>query len=200
MQITRNFLKEHNLREHIWKNRKKYETKIQSTDLVNCLRKAWFRLNDINLKVKPRFEFAIIEKTLQIIMEDTLKFRRKVIMHPKLKIACNIKIASNVPIEFKTIRKNINDFKEIPRSHIEQLQLYMTAMETQFGSLLILNVVNADLQFYSFYLSETDYVKAVKKFWERKNFLKQALESRDYTILPKLEYQCETCESKTRCY
>lgn len=201
MQIVRDFVNEQFFREKIWQNSKLDKASvIHATDLVYCLRKAWFRLKGIEPSDPHSSEFMVIGKTLHSIIENAFNFKEVELKHPRLNIQCTIDLLeNNIPIEVKTTRKKIESADQIPPSYIEQLLLYMTALETRCGYLAILNVIKADLQLFRFDLNEIDYVETLEKFSRRKQCLEHALKNDTFADLPKLEWQCRTCEYRGRC-
>ncbi len=142
----------------------------------------------------------VIGKTLHSIIENAFALKEIEVVHPRLGVACTIDILEEcTPIEFKTSRKRIKSSNQIPQSYIEQLQIYMTALQTRCGYLAILNVIDADLKLFRLDMSEMDCAEALEKFRKRKQALEQALEQDNPALLPKLEWQCRTCEYRSKC-
>jgi CRISPR-associated protein Cas4 len=174
------------------------DKQIHVSDLVYCLRKAYFRLKGVTPTDETAVEYQVIGKTLHKIIQDAFKYVEVEVENYGVKGTIDILEGqqTKIPIEIKTTRKKIENEKDIPPTYLTQLAYYLTLLNTHVGYLVILNVINADLKIFTV---EINLEETKKQLLGKKQLLEYALQHENPMILPKLEWQCLTCEFRSAC-
>jgi CRISPR-associated protein Cas4 len=198
MRITRDVENENKFKQLIFQNQHiDREKTIHVSDLVYCLRKAYFRLKGVTPTDDVAVEYQIIGKTLHKIIQDVFKYVEVEIENYGIKGTVDILEGNQkTPIEIKTTRKKIETTQDIPTVYLTQLAYYLTLLDTHVGYLVILNVINADLKIFTV---EINLQETKKELLGKKQLLEYALNQENYSILPKLEWMCKTCEFRSVC-
>jgi len=173
---------------------------IHRSDLIYCLRKAYYRLTNVEPSDAIHVEYMVIGKTLHNIIEESFQYVEKEVLWNN-EVVCTVDILENgYPIEIKTTRKTIRSPEEIPRTYIEQLQMAMLAVDKPKGYLAILNVRTADLKVWRFEWESENEKEAVNNYFlEKLRLLKKAIELKTPNLLPTLDWQCPSCEYRNIC-
>lgn len=175
---------------------------IHRSDLIYCLRKAFFRIKGIE---KPKLsEFAplaIIGKVLHSLMEV---YKRKEVVKTKLGFSSRIDMLNENgnPIEIKTTRATVTleRLQQIFRTWREQIATAILFTEQDIAHLFVLNVISGKLNVYDFsFESETERTAFKKELLARKRLLKKALKLNNYQILPCSDWECKFCEFDEIC-
>jgi CRISPR-associated protein Cas4 len=174
------------------------EKAIHVSDLVYCLRKAYYRLKGQPSTDMPTVEYQIIGKTLHQIIQNAFAYVEQEIENYGIKGTVDILEGheAKIPIEIKTTRKKIQNIKDIPQTYLTQLAYYLVLLNTHIGYLAILNIVEADLKLY---VVEINIEEVKKEMLGKKALLEYALQNSNPYILPKLEWMCPTCEYRSVC-
>jgi CRISPR/Cas system-associated exonuclease Cas4 (RecB family) len=171
---------------------------IHVSDLVYCLRKAYYRLKGQPTTDTTTVEYQIIGKTLHQIIQNAFAYTEQEIENYGIKGTVDILEGheTKIPIEIKTTRKKIQNIKDIPPTYLTQLSYYLVLLNCRVGYLAILNVVDADLKLY---VVEIDLEEAKKEMLGKKTLLEYALFNNNPYILPKIEWMCPSCEYRSVC-
>jgi CRISPR/Cas system-associated exonuclease Cas4 (RecB family) len=174
------------------------EKTIHVSDLVYCLRKAYYRLKGQPATNTSTIEYQIIGKTLHQIIQNAFAYVEQEVENYGIKGTVDILEGheTKIPIEIKTTRRKIQNIKDIPQTYLTQLSYYLVLLDVRVGYLAILNVVDADLKLY---IVEIDIEEAKKEMLGKKALLEYALEQNNPYILPKLDWMCSSCEYKGMC-
>ena len=173
---------------------------IHRSDLVYCLRKAYYRLTNVEPSDTVHVEYMVIGKTLHRLIEEAFEYVEQEILW-RNEVVCTVDILRNgCPIEIKTTRKTIRTADEIPPTYVEQLQLAMIALDSPKGYLAVLNVASAELNVWRFeWENETEKQRVTEYFTRKLELLKKAVELRTPNLLPTLDWMCPTCEYRNVC-
>jgi len=176
--------------------------RLHRSDLIYCLRKAYFRLMDIEPPEHFTMEFTIIGKTLHRIIERSFKYNEIEMEKDGISGTVDVVVPfgdKKLPIEIKTTRRFIANASDIPSSYIEQLKIAVIMAETNEGLLAILNIITAKIQVWV--LRMTDEAK--NSFWQeilsRRASVEKAVAEKNFLLLPKTLWMCRTCEYRTIC-
>jgi CRISPR/Cas system-associated exonuclease Cas4 (RecB family) len=199
MKIQRDQKNEHMFKKRIFENPKiDRGTEIHVTDLVYCLRKAYYRITKTPITNTTTVEYAIIGKTLHNIIENAFTYTEKEIKNYGITATIDILESHEtaIPIEIKTTRMKINNPQDIPQTYLTQLSYYLAMLDVRCGYLAILNVIDADLKLF---LVEIEPELAKREMLGKKQLLEYALQQKNPYLLPKLEWQCKSCEYREVC-
>ena len=170
---------------------------IHRSDLIYCLRKAFFRMKGITKpKPSPYAPLAVIGKTLHVLMEI---YKRREVVKTKFGFTSSIDMfkEDDKPIEIKTTRANVTLEKLYGtfKTWREQVGTAILFTNEDIGHLFVLNVISGKLNVYDFsFESETERTAFKKQLLMRKRLLKRALKIDNYQILPCSEWECRYCE------
>jgi len=198
MKIVRDQKNEHKFKKLIFQHQQADREKlIHVSDLVYCLRKAFFRLKGITPTDEVHAEYMVIGKTLHKIVQEVFKYVEVEV--EKYGVKGTIDILENekkVPIEIKTTRRKIEAVEDIPAVYLTQLSYYLVLLDVHVGYLVILDIVNADLKMY---LVEIDLEQVKSEMLGKKQLLEYAINQDNFHILPKLDWMCRQCEFRGVC-
>lgn len=175
---------------------------IHRSDLIYCLRKAFFRIKGIQKpKPSPYAPLAVIGKTLHVLMEI---YKRREVVKTKFGFTSSIDMlkSDDKPIEIKTTRANVTleRLHEIFKTWREQIGTAILFTNEDIGHLFVLNVISGKLNVYDFsFESETEKTTFKKELLMRKRLLKRALKMDNYRILPLSNWECRFCEYDEMC-
>lgn len=178
------------------------EPRIHRSDLIYCLRKAYFRLAGIEPPEPLVIEFTVIGKTLHRIIERGFKYKE--VEMEKDGILGTVDIVTlfggrRLVIEIKTTRKFITSPQDIPQSYVEQLKMAIIMAGTDEGLLAILNIITAKIQVWVLRMTEAEKSAFWQEILSRKSLLERAVAERNPLLLPKLQWQCKNCEYRSIC-
>lgn len=178
------------------------EPKIHRSDLIYCLRKAYFRLTGVEPPEHSVVEFTVIGKTLHRIIERSFKYRE--VEMEKDGILGTVDILTSfegkrLAVEVKTTRKFIRSVKDIPPSYIEQLKMAVIMAETDEGLLAILNIITAEIQVWVLRMTEAEKNAFWQEILSRKALLERAVAERNVLLLPRMMWMCRSCEYRSVC-
>lgn len=188
--------------QEYYSNRKE----IHVSDLVFCLRKAYFR------RVKPepptavelgffldgaRRHSALEALGLGVAEKEVERFG--VVGH------IDVLLDGNAPVEFKTTRMMKDDISE---HYIRQLAYYCILLNTRFGYLVIQHINERrgeQFQFKKIMLSEADQKMFENEMKVKRAILEEALKNGNWTMLPQGEkWECENkrgkCQYHEKCW
>lgn len=175
---------------------------IYRSDLIYCLRKAFFRIKSIEKPKPSRFApLAIIGKTLHKLMEI---YKKREIVETKFGFTSTIDMLKEdgKPIEIKTTRATVTleRLRETFKAWKEQIATAMLFTDQKIGHLFILNIISGNLSVYDFsFESKTEKTAFKKELLARKRLLKKALKQDNYHILPLSDWECRFCEFDEIC-
>ena len=175
---------------------------IHRSDLIYCLRKAYFRMKGIEKpKSSPYAPLAIIGKVLHSLMGI---YKRREVVKTKFGFISSIDMLKQdgKPIEVKTTRATVTLEKlhETFKTWREQIGTAILFTNEDIGHLFVLNVISGELKVYDFsFESETERTAFKKQLLARKRLLKRALKMDNYRILPCSDWECKFCEYDEMC-
>lgn len=175
---------------------------IHRSDLIYCLRKAFFRIKGIQKPKRSKYmPLAVIGKILHILMEI---YKRKEIVKTKFGFTSTIDMLKedDKPIEIKTTRATVTVEKlhKVFKVWREQVGTAILFTDEDIGHLFVLNVISGKLNVYDFtFESETERKAFKKELLARKRLLKRALKMDNYHILPCSDWECKFCEYNEIC-
>jgi CRISPR/Cas system-associated exonuclease Cas4 (RecB family) len=176
--------------------------KINRSDLLYCLRKAYYRLMSIEPSEHSSLEFTVIGKTLHGIIERNFKYKEEEMEKDGISGTVDILMLlqdKQFPIEIKTTRKTIVVAADIPTSYIEQLKMAMIMLNVNEGLLAILNVITAELQVWVIRITEEEKWRFWQEILRRRNLVELAAKIKDVLILPRMYWMCPRCEYRSLC-
>ena len=171
---------------------------IHRSDLIYCLRKAFFRIKGIEKPKPSKFmPLAVIGRVLHVLMEEV--YERREVVKSKFGFTSTIDMLKDgKPVEIKTTRATVTVKKlhDVFKTWREQLETAMLFTDQNVGHLFVLNVVSGKLSVYDFsFESEGEAMTFEKELLNRKRLLEYALELNNYRVLPLPEcWQCNFCE------
>ena len=173
--------------------------KVHVSELVYCLRKAYFRrvqpkpvgLVELGFFIDGARRHAALQALFpQSVVEKEVR---------KLGVIGHIDILSDLPIEFKTTRAMKNILKE---HYVRQLAYYCVLANKESGALLIYSINDFKEPFHAYRitLNEDDFSMYERSLKLRRDLLKHALSKKDPSALPAGEsWECRHCPYFEEC-
>ena len=171
---------------------------IHVTDLIYCLREAYFR------RVSPK---PLTEDQLSFFLDgsrrhEALQYLSGVECEKPVRglgIVGTVDIFGNVPIEFKTTRGS-----GIPKHYLKQLGYYCVLSGSQSGILVIQRLNNRDnppFEFYRIEYTRDELLEMAGEIVHRRTILEKALKEGSPEGLPKSEesWKCSRCLWRDEC-
>lgn len=175
--------------------------KIHVSDLVYCLRKAYYRRNGVE-KRENRMSVMIksIGKAHHVIFE-VFRDAVKEMEVERYGVVGTIDMYRDGIIELKTTRREVSP-DEISPAYMRQIAYYiiLTGARPPEAKLIIINIQNGKLRVYTL-----NYERPLKwyreEFFDRLKKLKHALKTGDDSVLrnTKFPWECRFCEYAHAC-
>ena len=178
----------------------KRRSEIHVSDLVYCLKKAYFRKKGIKENHDPK-ELAVksIGKGHHHIYE-TLKGAFRELEVRRYGVVGHIDLFEDCPIEIKTTRRKLKEIGKIPEHYLRQVAYYCILTQKTRAFLVYVYVVKPEIKIY-----ELDYSPCLegysKEFHFRLNLLRRALKEDRPGILAEsnFKWECRYCSFKEVC-
>jgi len=181
--------------------KKRTDREIHVTDLVYCLRKAYFRLKDVKADIPDSKRLLFTagrahHEILEVLKDKEVPVKvydiKGTIDMVKHREVCG----AYVPIEIKTTRG-----KTIQPHWIIQLGFYCTMLNTYTGYLVVFYLINPRLEAYKCEFTDEELDNFLNIMLKRKEILQKALEenkppSKSYIGF---EGECRHCEFRKIC-
>jgi len=196
-QMEEQFIRD--LKEKMELEDKERLSEIHVSDLVYCLKKAYFRRKGYE-KVESRE--SLMTKSLgkgHHHLYEVLKDHLKEVEIKKFGVTGTIDMLGEYPVELKTSRKNVNEL-DVPENYIRQIAYYCILTEKTVGYLIHINIIKPKVKVY-----RLDYSNVIEKykaeFFERLERLKKALEGSNPSVLENTNYrwECRNCPFRKIC-
>ena len=173
---------------------------IHVSDLVYCLREAYFR------KIEP------VDPTLKQLGFFVDGARRHKVLQEILGVECEVEVKRygvvghidvmlDAPVEIKTTRAR----SALPDHYFRQLGFYAVMMNARHGYLVIqrLNAAEDPWEFYRVEWTEEEIKEIDRELKRRADQLRAALNFHDPSMLPEIEedmrWKCRSCLYRERC-
>ncbi len=172
---------------------------IHVSDLVYCLRKAFYRRKGYAEKETPE---SLTVKSLgkgHHHIYETLRDSFKEYEASRYGVVGHLDMFNGYPIEIKTTRKKFNEY-EVPEHYLRQIAYYCILTGTKIGYLIYVYVVKPKIRVFKIDYSETlDRYKY--EFFNRLNLLKKALKEDNPSFLDGSNYrwECRYCPYHDQC-
>jgi CRISPR/Cas system-associated exonuclease Cas4 (RecB family) len=176
--------------------------RLHRSDLIYCLRKAYFRLMGIEPPEHFTMEFTIIGKTLHRIIERSFKYNEIEMEKDGISGTVDVVVPfgdKKLPIEIKTTRRFIANANDIPSSYIEQLKIAIIMAETNEGLLAILNIITAKIQVWVLRMTDEEKNGFWQEILSRRALVEKAVAEKNFLLLPRTLWLCKNCEYRTIC-
>ena len=107
-------------------------------------------------------------------------------------------------VEFKTTRKNVRRFEDVPETYVDQVRSYAALSGLRKAKLVIINVSHPlDSKIFDIEFDDVEISEWKIKLLERKLLLERALAAGDEKMLyphaPRFEWECRYCEFSHMC-
>jgi len=103
------------------------------------------------------------------------------------------------PIEFKTTRKRIKSYTDIPDVWIKQVKLECVFTNSKVGWLVILEIIPALITVWKLDLTYDDLSRTGSTYLEYIERLQAAIEDKNPHLLEPLRWQCKGCTYRNNC-
>lgn len=177
---------------------------IHVTDLVYCLREAYYRKTDPQPPTETELMFFVDGSRRHFIIED-LSGQESEIEMIWNGVRGTVDILDKVPIEIKTTRAN----NALPTHYFKQLGYYCAMQDSETGLLLIqrLNNREAPWEFWRVKWTPQEIKTMKNEILEKRDLLEKALKTNDSAILPKSDlldddgkpWKCRYCKYVEKC-
>lgn len=172
---------------------------VHVSDLVYCLRGAFFR------KVCPvpfterQLGFFVDGARRHEVLQGLLDVKFEVAVE-KFGVRGSVDILLDLPLELKTTRARVS----LPDHYFRQLGYYAVLLGVDGGYLVVMRL-NSEVpwEFYTVGWSGEEMKKMMEEMKTRAELLRSALAKRDVVCLPKcgplMEWKCKYCLYRDRC-
>lgn len=176
---------------------------IHVSDLIFCLRKAYFDLKGLESEDEDKSVlFKVVGKAhhsaLQVLRGHLSEMRVK-----KYGVSGTIDLFKDVPIEIKSTRKNVESVSDISPLYLRQLAYYGVMMGSLAGKLAILNIIQANFRVFDVAYSEDEFDRNSEEFFGRRDLLLKAVRENNVSIIPppppEEKWQCKDCRKGKFC-
>jgi len=173
---------------------------IHVSDLVYCLREAYFRKTEPVDPTLKQLGFFVDGARRHKVLQDLLDVEEEVEVE-KYGVVGHIDVLLDAPVEIKTTRAR----NALPDHYLRQLGFYAAMMNARRGYLVVQRI-NAPEDPWEFYLVEwtEDEIREIDEDMKRRaNLLRAALKLNDPSMLPEIEedmrWKCRNCLFHEHC-
>lgn len=167
---------------------------IHVSDIVYCLRKAYYRRINGSTVTDDQVLHFVRGQSLHALLEMLYPQHEVIVMFEGFFGTMDAYDSEkDAVVELKTVQ---NMYGEEPyEHHLQQLKYYMTMTKKNLGFLVYLILGQKKMVTYRIELTDKDLEEIQKEIISRKNLLNLALETRNPEILPYVDdWQCKYCE------
>lgn len=175
----------------------KERTGIHVSDLVYCLRKAWYRRQE---DFKEDLDnnsilFFVRGRSLHDLLEKLYAQREVRVKYNGVKGTIDAITHDNQIVEIKTTKKL---WKDQPNDHhLKQIAYYMAMYGTNRGVLLYYEIQDNNLRYFEIYMDDEELMDECIEIDTKKAILDKALEHGDVDICgesPRYDWECKFCD------
>jgi len=204
MKLTKNpALKQ----KFLLKLQKRYDisrTGIHVSDLVYCLREAYWKKKDPQPQTVKTLSFFVDGARRHEALQELLDVDSEVEVE-KYGVVGHVDMLEEdlfnfIPVEVKTTRSQ----NSLPEHYLKQLGFYAVLLGVKSGCLVIQRLINEDpWEFYLVEWTHEEITELEEEMKHKASLLQNALKNETPEILPKAEqtmnWKCQNCLYKQRC-
>ena len=165
------------------------------TDLIGCLRKAWFSMKGVAEEVNERVKLLTVSgKALHGLLESFAVLRE--IEREKDGVIGRIDAVGDRIVELKTTRSTKAEIKE---RWVKQLMAYCYMAGEREADLLVFYINRGELRAWRLSFTEEELRENWEYIVKRKERLKEALEKNLFPFDLREKWECEACGYKKYC-
>jgi len=172
---------------------------IHVSDLVYCLREAYFRRFEPAEPTLKQLGFFVDGARRHRVLQELLGVESEVKVE-KYGVVGHVDVLLEAPVEIKTTRAR----KALPNHYFRQLGFYAVMLDVPRGYLVIQRL-NGDSpwEFYCVEWTEEEFRLLDQELKLRADLLRAALNFRDFHMLPRVEgdaaWKCRNCLYRQKC-
>ena len=172
---------------------------IHVSDLVYCLREAYFRKVEPAEPTVKQLGFFVDGARRHKVLQELLGVESEVEVE-KYGVVGHVDILLDAPVEIKTTRAR----KALPDHYFRQLGFYAVMLDVPRGYLIVQRL-NGDSpwEFYRVEWSKEEFQLLDQELKHRANLLRAALNFHDFHRLPRVEgdtaWKCQHCLYRQKC-
>lgn len=167
---------------------------IHVSDLVYCLRKAYFRRINGSTVTDEQVLHFIRGQSLHALLEKLYPQNEIIVMYDGFFGTMDaFDPEKDAVVELKTVQEmySVGPYEH----HLKQLQYYLTMTDKRIGYLIYLILGQKELKVFRVTLTDEDVEDLRKELKKRKALLERALAEKNFEILPVVtDWQCRYCE------